>query len=314
MVVRIDLAIKPTPVQFLRKVSAEYGFDLYIKRDDLTELLGSGNKIRKLEYLMGDALKQGATTIFTSGGLQSNHARATAYVSRKLGLKPVLFLRKGEKVLNGNLLLDMLFGAEIVEVSSEEYENIDEIFLEYKKEKEKRGEKVYIIPEGGSNALGALGYFNMVMELKDQIDVESFEAIVCAVGSGGTIAGISAALSFLGYRVPVIGVNVTTKNADYFVEKVKKIVKDMGKLGVEAKEPRFEIVDSFRGPAYAVPSDEDVNVIKEIATKEAIVLDPVYTSKAFRGTLEMFRSSGKRILFVHTGGIFGVFAQSGRLV
>lgn len=137
---RIDLAIKPTPVQFLRKVSAEYGFDLYIKRDDLTELLGSGNKIRKLEYLMGDALKQGATTIFTSGGLQSNHARATAYVSRKLGLKPVLFLRKGEKVLNGNLLLDMLFGAEIVEVSSEEYENIDEIFLEYKKRK-KKGEK-----------------------------------------------------------------------------------------------------------------------------------------------------------------------------
>ncbi|MCD6551781.1 D-cysteine desulfhydrase family protein [Thermotoga sp.] len=311
---RVDLAFKPTPVQFLRRISVEYGFDLYVKRDDLTELLGSGNKIRKLEYLMGDALKQGATTVFTCGGIQSNHARATAYVSKQLGLKPVLFLRKGEKVLNGNLLLDMLLGAEIVEVSPEEYENIDEIFLEYKKERERNGENVYIVPEGGSNALGALGYFNMVMELKDQIDVEALDAIVCAVGSGGTIAGISAALSFLGYRVPVIGVNVTTRDADYFVEKVKRIVRDMENLGVRVGKPDFEIVDSYRGPGYAIPSDEDVNVIKEVAAKEAIVLDPVYTSKAFRGTLEMFRSSRKRVLFVHTGGIFGVFAQSGRLL
>ncbi|PLV58980.1 D-cysteine desulfhydrase family protein [Thermotoga sp. KOL6] len=309
---KLELAFKPTPIQFLKKTSKEYGFEIYVKRDDLTELVGSGNKIRKLEYLMGDAMKKGATIVFTCGGLQSNHARATAYVARKLGLKAVLFLRKGEKNLNGNLLLDFLLGAEFVEVSEEEYEDIERIFLIHKREREKKGEKVYVIPEGGSNALGALGYFGMVMELEKQIDIESLDAVVCAVGSGGTIAGISAGLTFLGYNVPVIGVNVTTKNASYFAEKVSKILADMEDLDLKTKSSSFEILDSYRGPGYAIPAEEDVQIIKEMASKEAILLDPVYTAKAFRGMLDMFKFSGKRVLFVHTGGLFGIFAQSRR--
>ncbi|KAF2959401.1 MULTISPECIES: pyridoxal-phosphate dependent enzyme [unclassified Thermotoga] len=311
---RIDLALKPTPVQFLRRLSEECGFNIYIKRDDFTELVGSGNKIRKLEYLLWEALKEGATTVFTCGGLQSNHARATAYVSRKYGLKPVLFLRKGEKVLNGNLLLDLLLGAEIVEVSQEEYERIDEIFDDHRKIREKKGEKVYVIPEGGSNSLGAFGYFNAVLEMKDQLNLESFDAIVCAVGSGGTIAGLSAGVSFLGCRVPVVGVNVTTKNSDYFVEKVKRIISGMEEYGLRVNEPAFEVVDDYRGPGYAIPSSEDVEILKKVASIEGIILDPVYTAKAFRGMVEMFKNSGKNVLFIHTGGIFGLFAQSGRLV
>lgn len=311
---RIDLVLKPTPVQFLKRLSEKYGFNIYVKRDDLTELVGSGNKIRKLEYLLWEVLKKGATTVFTCGGLQSNHARATAYVSRRYGLKPVLFLRKGEKVLNGNLLLDILLGAEIVEVSQEEYEHIDEIFDVHKKMREKKGEKVYVIPEGGSNSLGALGYFNAVLEMNDQLNLESFDAIVCAVGSGGTIAGLSAGISFLGHHVPVVGVNVTTKSSDYFVEKVKRIISGMEEYGPRVNETVFEVVDDYRGPGYAIPSSEDVEILKEVASIEGIILDPVYTAKTFRGMIEMFKNSGKNVLFIHTGGIFGLFAQSGRLV
>lgn len=313
---RLDLAFKPTPVQHLKRLSKEYGFELYVKRDDLTELVGSGNKIRKLEYLFADALRKGATTILTCGGVQSNHARATAYVARRFGLRVVLFLRRGGEKESGNYLLDRLLGAEIVEVTEEEYEKIDEVFEEYKGILERKGERVYVIPEGGSNSLGALGYFNAVLELNEQQNLEEFDAVVCAVGSGGTLAGLVAGLSFLGLKLKVLGVNVTKRPASFFVEKVKELVSGMKEYGLQlnVSELNFEVTDEFQGPAYAVPSDEDIAIIKEVATKEALILDPVYTAKAFRGMLQTYENSGKKVLFVHTGGLFGIFAQAGRLI
>jgi D-cysteine desulfhydrase len=313
---KLSLAILPTPIRKLENLSKEYGFDLYVKMDDLTHFLASGNKIRKLEYLLKDAKDKNSDIVFTCGGVQSNHCRATAVLSKSLGMQPVLFLRGSEpEIFNGNLLIDMLIGSEIVYVTPEQYKNIDEIFKEYSKKYESEGKKVYIIPEGGSNSLGALGYVNAVFELDKQVDLDQFDAVCCALGSGGTVAGLIAGLNLVDKPCRVIGFNVTKTDKDEFTEKIFKLLNGMSEFDVDLKleKVRMEVIDDFSGPAYAVPTFEDLELIKHVAELETLILDPVYTSKALRGTIETFKNSGKKVIFIHTGGTFGLFAQAEKI-
>jgi len=290
----------------------ELPFELFCKHDELTGFITSGNKIRKLEYLLKDALEKKADTVFTCGGIQSNHCRATALAARSLGMQPVLFLRgRPMEIPQGNVLLDTMVGSDIHYVTKEEYSKIDEIFATKKEEYEKKGSKVYLIPEGGSNALGARGYVDAVKELSGQINLDGVEAIFTAVGSAGTYAGLVAGLKSLGYNTKVIGINVTKDPSSLFVEKTKQLIEGLKEYGiaVSLEGSEIEIVDDFSGPAYAVPSEEDMDLIKKLAKERAFFLDPVYTAKAFRGMLEISRGrfAGKRVLFIHTGGLFKLF-------
>jgi D-cysteine desulfhydrase len=338
---KISLAKLPTPIEMLTRLGKRYEREIFVKRDDMTEFISSGNKIRKLEFLLAQALREKCDTVFTCGGEQSNHARATAHLCVKLGLKPILFLRESQpeqsnssmrrirsffasdeaernylkEVVNGNLLIDKLLGAEIVFVSQQQYAKIDEVFEEHKQRYESQGRKVYVIPEGGSNALGALGYVWAVAEMTSQIDLSRLDAIYCAVGSGGTYAGLLAGLRFLGYDTPVVGINVTKREASHFAEKVLRIIDELSNYGIRVKvQPEeIKILDDFSGPAYAFPTEADIECIKMVASMEGLVLDPVYTAKTFRGMLQTSRR-GQRILFIHTGGTFGLFAQAHRFV
>ncbi len=298
---KLDLARKPTP---LEKVHVR-GKSVFVKRDDLTEFVASGNKIRKLEYLLGEAVEKKADVVITCGAVQSNHARATAYLSIKLSKKPVLFLREWHPgKSSGNFLLDTVMGAEIHVVTPEEYEEIDRIMEDYAKKLEKEGKKAYIIPEGGSNATGSKGYVDMVHELSKQIDLNEIDAIYLATSSAGTHAGIMAGLKILGYRnVEVRGVVVHRKPKEVVVEKIKTI---LAELGVD--DDGIILVGGFEGPDYAIPTEEDVQMIKD-AGRSGIILDPVYTGKAFRGMIETMGDK-ERVIFVHTGGTFGLFAQN----
>ncbi len=318
---KISLARLPTPIDYLSRLSKQYSRDIFVKRDDLTEFVSSGNKIRKLEFLLADAIRNNCNIVFTCGGVQSNHARATAHLAIKLGLKPVLFLRQPSSVgnekepANGNLLLDELLGATVVFVTAQQYVKIEEVYEEYKKDYETRGHKVYTIPEGGSNSLGALGYLWAVTEIASQMDLASIDAIYCAVGSGGTYAGLLAGLRYLGYKTPVIGINVTKTKAEKFVEKILHIIEGLSEFGIKVSVTSEEvaILDEYSGPEYAVPADADIDCIRIVASTEGIILDPVYTAKAFRGMLQNSRKFQK-LLFLHTGGTFGLFAQAFRFV
>ncbi|HCZ07472.1 MAG TPA: D-cysteine desulfhydrase [Thermotogae bacterium] len=306
---RVKLAQLPTPVEYSESLSKHYGLEIYIKRDDLTEFVGSGNKIRKLEYLMGQALSLKATTVFTCGGVQSNHARATAYVSRRLGLHPVLFLRRtAGDTLQGNRLLDEILGAEVVEVTEEEYENIEELYEREKEKREARGERVYTIPEGGTNELGIMGYARLIDEMEGQMDLDRITHIYCAVGSGGTALGLALGVKMKGYNIHVVGINVTKRPKEFFFERAKNILEKLGKsgFGISGVLEKLSILDEFSGPDYAVPSHEDLKIIKEAARVGALALDPVYTAKAFRGMVESAPRTS-RVLFIHTGGTFGLF-------
>ncbi len=301
---KLSLALKPTPLEKLEIL----GKKIYVKRDDLTEFIASGNKIRKLEYLLGDAIEKGAEIIITCGAVQSNHARATTYLSRKLGLKPVLFLKDwypGKE--NGNFFLDTLMDAEIHILTPEEYENVEDIMKDYAKKVEKTGKKAYIIPEGGSNSLGSLGYVDAVHEISRQVDLSEIDAIYLATSSAGTHAGVLAGLKILGYgNVEVRGVVIHKKPIEVVKEKIKKILKELGQ-----DTSGIKIIEGYEGPEYAIPSKKDIHLIKEVA-KKSLILDPVYTAKAFRGMFETM-SDKERVIFIHTGGTFGMFAQYEKL-
>ncbi len=299
---KLNLGFFPTPIEGIDFK----GEKIFIKRDDLTELVGSGNKIRKLEYFFYKAKKENVKKILTCGGIQSNHARACAYLSRKLGFEPVLFLRgEKNKPYEGNLFLDYLFNAEIHFVKEEEYKKIDKIMEEYSK---KENNKVLIIPEGGSDELGLWGYVDAIFEMKDFIISEKIDAIFCALGSGGTYAGLFLGAKILGIDIKICGVLVT-RNKGYFEEKISLILnKAINKYNLSFKFDKKEFVffDSYIGEGYAIPYKEEIEIIKEMA-KEGIILDPVYTGKAFYGFINE-KNKFKNPLFLHTGGIFSIFA------
>jgi D-cysteine desulfhydrase family pyridoxal phosphate-dependent enzyme len=315
---KLSLGIFPTPIEFMKKMSEELGVNLFLKRDDLDEFLGSGNKVRKLEYLLREAKELGCDTILSAGGMQSNHCRATAYFSKRLGMDVELFLF-GKSEFQGNLLIDKLLGAKVHPITHEEYSRVVEIMNNRAKELENRGHKAYVIPPGGSNATGLLGYASMVKELKSWEEKHSkIDYVVCATGTAGTIGGLELGKRIYEENFKVIGINVTKKSAEELKEKMKTLLSDFNskyKTNFEMRIP--EVVDGYVGEDYAVPSDEDFQVIEEVALKDHVIFDPVYTAKAFKGMKDLIKkgkiSQNSNVLFIHTGGTFGLFAFAEQL-
>ena len=304
---RLSLGLFPTPVHRLEKLSRLLGIELWIKRDDLTGLGLGGNKVRKLEFLLAEAKAQGAELIFTTGGAQSNHAMLTAAAANRLGMKAILILKKrGVTACVGNQLLERLLGTEVRFVDTDDYADI---YDEMDRVGQSLGLPYYKIPCGGSNALGSLGYVECVRELSEQ--GPRFDHIVCAEGSGGTMAGLAlgAKLYLPGTRVH--GMMVDT---DPFEEITPRLMRGAAAL-LEAEAaigPEDYMLRDVCGPGYAVPSAEGNAAVRLMAEQEGIFLDPVYTGKAFAGLIAMaeegaFRKD-ERVLFVHTGGAGGLFA------
>lgn len=312
----LRLANLPTKVEKLRKPLGKGQVEVYIKRDDLTGCVLSGNKVRKLEFIFADVLENRCDTVITCGGVQSNHARATAFVAARLGVKSVLVLR-GEPPSehDGNLFLDTLAGADPIFISEDEYERIDEVMEDRKEELKLNGYRPYIIPEGASNELGVFGYIKAMEEMKDEVRSIGIDVIVTACGSGGTYAGLLLGKKIFGVSVKIYGINVC-KTAEYFVEKICRLCREAIEkynLGIKVCREEIEIIDGYVGEGYARSWPEEISLIKKMAQVEGIVLDPVYTGKAMFGLIKEIEKGrfreGEKILFLHTGGIFGLFSR-----
>ena len=305
---RIPLAVLPTPIQKLENISRILGTNVYIKRDDMTGIGLGGNKVRKLEFLLADAKNKGAEIVFTTGGAQSNHAMLTAACCKKLGLTPILILKKrGVTDRKGNILLEYLMNTDVrfldTDDSADVYREMDRVGQE-------SGKVYYKIPTGGSNALGALGYVNCVKEIPEQTDIK-FDYICCAEGSGGTHAGVAMGAKLFMPDTRVIGLMVDT---DPFEEITTNIMKDLAAMLELDFVPTVDDVHlkNVAGPGYAIPSPEGNAAIRMMAENEGLFLDPVYTGKAFGGLIKMARE-GKfgpddNILYLYSGGAGGLFA------
>jgi D-cysteine desulfhydrase len=257
---RIPLAHLPTPLWHNQALDQLVGTEVWIKRDDMTSGAAAGNKIRKLEYLLGEAIDQRATTVVTCGGLQSNHARATAIAARELGMRALLFLRttnaQPPAVAVGNILLDAMVGAELRFISPEEYRRRSALMTEAAQALDSQGERVYVIPEGGSNGLGALGYVDAMQETREQMDLavggapSSFDAVAVACGSGGTAAGcVVGARAFA--VAPRVHAFAVCDDVATFKGIIDRIVSECLRLRV-APGPQAElrVHDDWRGPGY----------------------------------------------------------------
>jgi D-cysteine desulfhydrase len=286
----------------------------YIKRDDMTGVELTGNKVRKLEYLLYRAKKIKADYIFTCGGDQSNHCRATVLAALSVGIKTRLFLWGSDRKLpDSNLFIDKLVNAEVEYLNWKEYQRVNEIMDERAKMLAKKGLKADVIPTGGSNKLGIWGYINFVDELAAQIDLNKLSGIILPVGSGGTAAGLLLGLAMRGSRIKVYGVNVFP-DAELFRQIIFDIIRECRreyKIKAEVDESRLVMLDGYSTEGYKKISPDKVKVIRQFAEQTGIILDPAYTGKAFYAYSENFLKNRKRsnILFLHTGGIFGVFAK-----
>jgi D-cysteine desulfhydrase len=325
---RIDLARTPTPLEPLCRWSEKTGALLYVKRDDLTGAGLMGNKVRKLEYAMAAALAEDADTVLTCGGAQSNHSRATAIAAARLGLKCRLLLRtpdpQNPPPLEANSLLDRLVGAEITWITPDDYKNRNTLLAEQADKVRKTGGRPYIIPEGASNPIGAWGYIRAAAELASQLgemNVDTPVTIVHATGSGGTAAGLILGVKLSGLNARVTGVNVCDDRS-YFIKVIGDIcdqtIADY-RLNVSLnRDTDVEIIDGYVGRGYALSQPVELELIRDVARAEGIILDPVYTGKAFFGLtreLEKDRDClGPRIVFIHTGGMFGLFAKTSELI
>jgi D-cysteine desulfhydrase len=324
---RVPLARLPTPLEPSPRLGAELGVDLLYKRDDLTGLELSGNKARKLELLVAEAEAAGADTLVTCGGIQSNHCRATAFAAAKRGLSSLVLLRVPDPsrppALEANALLDALAGAEIRFVSYEAYRRRAEVMESVAAELRAGGRRPYVIPEGGSNALGSLGYVLAVAELRAQLPEAWREGplvIAYAAGSGGTGAGIEMGIRVLGWRgAKPVGFAVCN-DAGYFVRAIGAICAEArGRWPAIPEVPEGEIAidGGFVGPGYAQATDEGLALIGRAARTDGVLLDPVYTGKAMLGVATRAQEPGglpaRRVVFFHTGGAFGLFPFSRQL-
>ncbi len=311
----------PTPIEFLPHLSAHLGGpELYIKRDDLLGLTGGGNKTRKLEFLVADALEQGADTLVTVGAVQSNHCRLTLAAAVKEGLKCRLVLE--ERVPNsydpdasGNNFLFGLLGVEKVTVVAGG-SDLNAALQTETDELAAAGRKGYIIPGGGSNALGALGYVACAEEIVGQsFDVGlAFDHLVCSSGSGGTHAGLVTGMVGVNANLPVIGISVRAKK-DPQETKLHALAQEVAeKLNLRGGVPReaFSVFDDYVGPGYSLPTEAMIEAVKLFARLEGILLDPVYTGKTAAGLIDLVRrghfKQDERVLFLHTGGAPALYA------
>jgi len=316
---KLRLARLPTPIERNDALDRLVGTAVWVKRDDLTAAGAAGNKIRKLEYLLADALRRKATVVVTCGGQQSNHARATAIVAAELGLRTLLLLRTADPEtpppVVGNLMLDYLVGAEVRFITPAEYRERGSVLARVSDELRAHGDVPYVIPEGGSNGLGSLGYVDAMGEVRRQLDegvcgdVREFDAVVHACGSGGTSAGVALGMVRHGVAGVAHAMAVCDDRA-YFDATIERIVAEAVALDPMLDAGARPVVhDAFKGPAYGLASAEQLSFIVEVARKTGLLFDPVYTGKALFG-LSRLEPKPARALFLHTGGLPGLLAQS----
>ncbi len=317
---RLELAQLPTPVIELKNLAAELGIPRFLmKRDDLTGLETTGNKVRKLEYVVADAVARGADTLVTHGGFQSNHCRATAAIGARLGLKVRLILRspESEPTREGNLFLDHLFGADISLHPVEEYNARKKELIDAAMTAERgAGRTPYFFPVGASVPLGCWGYIRCMSELAEQLGRDSVVDLFSAVSSAGTHVGLMLGKAMFGLdKWRVIGVPVSD-SVEFFQQDLRELErKTVALFGLDVTEAQtpIELIDGFIGDGYAIPYPAAIETTRLVARKEGIGLDPTYTAKGMTGMIDAIRKGSLRPdavpLFIHTGGIFGLMAK-----
>lgn len=321
---RVPLANLPTPLWPSPRLGRELGLELLWKRDDLTGLELSGNKARKLEFLLAEAEAGGADTLVTCGAVQSNHARATAFAAAARGLRCVLLLRTPDPSHppppEGNTLLDRLAGAEVRWLGPDQYRRRDEVMAGVARELAQAGRRPYLIPVGGSSALGCWGYLLAAEELRAQLPpawVGQPVTLVVACGSGGTAAGLALGLAACGWREARVVAFAVCDDAATF----RGLIGDLCRQALErwpglapAPPGALEVDDRFIGPGYAQATPEGLALLRRVARSDGLLLDPVYTGKAFLGLAARAAELGPRVVFVHTGGAFGLLPLGARLL
>jgi len=320
---RVSLAHLPTPVEPLDRLSGLLGGPrIWVKRDDCTGLATGGNKTRKVEFLIADALAKGADTVLTVGAIQSNHARQVAAASARFGFRCVLGLLDAvpgrSQVYRelGNVLLDRLFDAEVRIIP--DLEDTTPLLESIAFELTQQGRRPYVIPLGGSNGLGAAAYAAAFLELLDQFErlQETLNAIVVPTVSGGTLAGLLLGAALSGWRGRIIGVSAGDKT-ERAIRRVRApqlaAAEILGAPGRIIGQTPIVIDDRFVGEGYGIPTPDCVRAIELLARKEGLLLDPVYTGKAMAGLLTLVREKSfnaevKNLLFWHTGGSVALHA------
>jgi D-cysteine desulfhydrase len=310
---KFNLAQLPTPLEQLKFRNKKF----LIKRDDYTGLDFSGNKIRKLEYLLYRAKIMRTDIIFTCGGEQSNHCRATVSAAAKVGIKTKLFLWGDDSIISeGNLFLDKMYGAEISFLNKKNYNNVNDIMGEEGASLINKGKKVYVIPEGGSTVLGIWGYISFINEISEQVELKKIKGILSAAGSGGTAAGMLVGAALKKLKLKIFAVNVLYSKEELW----KKImflaegVINEYKLNCTIDESNLVIIDGYSKEGYKNINDNKVKLIASLAKETGILLDPAYTGKAFVAYRDKFlnRGKGNKVIFLHSGGLFGAFAKRGK--
>ena len=317
---RVHITHGPTPLEFMpRLTEALGGPNLYIKRDDCTGLGSGGNKTRKLEFLMADAVKHGADTIITQGATQSNHARQTVAIAVKMGMKCEILLedRTGFKVENykksGNVFLDHLYGARVRELPGGS--DMNAAMSAVAEELRADGRRPYIIPGGGSNPIGALGYVTCALEMVNQFNTQDLrvDCVVHATGSAGTQAGLVVGLEGTRSQIPVLGIGVRAAREAQETNVYNLAVKTAELLGVPGSVKRESVMANcdYVGGGYGVPTPGMVEAVTLMARLEGILLDPVYSGKGMAGLIDLCRKGhfkkGENVVFLHTGGAVALY-------
>lgn len=302
-----------TPLEFLSRLSKELdGPNIWIKRDDMLGLAGGGNKTRKLEFLVADALSQGADTLVTCGAVQSNHCRLTLAAACKEGMPCHLVIEErvtgsyNEKASGNNFLFHIMgvAGITVVPGGSDMMGAMEKVAEDIRKQ----GGKPYIIPGGGSNAVGTMGYVACAEEIISQAFDKGLhiDCVVCTSGSGGTHAGLAVGFWGNNTGIPVVGINISRPNVTQRPVITKDAKATAERLGLDFPEEIVECVEGYVGPGYSLTTPEMVEAVTRMARTEAILLDPVYTGKSFAGLIGLIRQGrfkkGENIVFVHTGG------------
>jgi len=327
---KVELGFYPTPCYKLERLSEKLGVELYIKRDDFSgSCLFGGNKVRKLEYLLGDAQAKGCDTVFTYGATQSNHAMQTVSACRRRGLTPVLYLvafvKPDEEDLRANLLLDRIMGAEVhvVEIQEGETEHQAEdrsiqMAREHMARLEAEGHRCYEVPMGGASEIGSVGFLEGFVELEEQLLAAGTHAdyIFHATGSGGTMAGLQAGRKLLGSDTEIVSVNVSFKDESYLqrtADLANRSLAAIGAADVQVTPQELHMDLGYYAPGYEMPNEAASEAIRLLAREEGLLLDPVYSGKAFAGMLDHIRTgkvpAGSTVVFWHTGGATALFAE-----
>ena len=328
---RTSLGFYPTPLHKLERLSAELGVNIYLKRDDLSGVSTfGGNKMRKLEYLLGDALAQGADTVFTYGATQSNHAMQTVAAACKCGLHPVLYLvsvvEPDKETLRANLLLDYIYGAEVhivqMEPGEEEADAEARSFAmgaEHVERLRAEGKHPYDVPMGGASPVGSVGFAGGFVELEEQCAAAGIkpDSLYHASGTGGTLAGLAAGRTLLGADMRIVSVAVSPKDEGYEARTADLANRTLGVIGasndIHVSAEDLQVERGYFAPGYEIPNEWGNGAIRRLARTEGVLMDTVYSGKAFGGLLDHIERGivpqGSTVVFWHTGGATALFSE-----